>query len=371
MNTPEAPLSPETLDELLSADIDGEFERAARDFGFTVDDARAAMDASPETPRRRADLVRARNLLAVPVPTAASVTSQLAATALDRSDDLRSDDLSSARARRTRAMRAVVTVGAAAAVIAGIVAVAAINHHGATTSKSTAASANAPRPGAATRPTTAASAGRSVDFGDVTRPARLRAVIEMRLRTTIATPAQQARRQHAANRDLGPDIVTKLASWGTLGLPGPVALQGPQGLEGVQGLQGDVGIAGPQGPTGATGATGPTEVNSGTGVQGGIGPLGPSGGPLAGNLPAPKFSAPARPATTTFGRYSGVASYAESACATTIERRAHQRSAPVLSGYGTDARRPVVIVVFSQAHRYVAYVLAASDCAVVSHQTLP
>ena len=43
----------------------------------------------------------------------------------------------------------------------------------------------------------------------------------------------------------------------------------------------------------------------------------------------------------------------------------------MLSGFGTDAGRPVVIVVFSQAHRYVAYVLAAPDCAVVSHQTLP
>ena len=58
MNTPDQPLSPETLDELLSADLDGELERAAAELGFTLDDA--ARRARRHARRRRAGATRSR-----------------------------------------------------------------------------------------------------------------------------------------------------------------------------------------------------------------------------------------------------------------------------------------------------------------------
>jgi len=358
MNTPEARLSPETLDELLSADIDGEFERAATDLGFTVDEARAAMHASPNMARRRTELTQARDLLAASVPVPASLTSRLVATALDRSHELRS-----VSARRIRSVRVVVAVGSAAAIIAGVVTFAALNHHNGPSS--TAASATSPQHHAPVpRTTQGGPPQRFVDFGDVSRPSTLRTVIEMRLRTAPRAPnATAATPQRAANVAAGRDIVAKLASLGFSGSAGPVGLQGPQGLEGVEGLQGDVGIAGPTGPTGAQGVTG---------SAGGIGPQGPSG--VQGGVqfaPAKPLARPASHTAPTYGSASAVAANAETRCTTTLERRAHLSFAPVLSGFGTDARRPVVIVVFSQRQRYVAYVLVDSDCAVVSQQTLP
>jgi len=358
MTAPEAHLNPETLDELLSADLDGAFERAATDLGYTADEARAAMQASPDMPRRRGELIRARDLLAAPVPVPGSVTSQLVTSALDHSDELRS-----IRARRTRALRVVLSVGSAAAVIAGIVAFAALNHPS-STSRSTAATAtlspyHAPTQFAPSAPTS----GRFVDFGDVSRPATLRAAIEMRLRTTMPAPAATAHRSASAGAIAVPDIVAKLASMGSPGVPGPVGLQGPQGLEGVEGLQGDVGIAGPTGPTGAQG---------GTGSAGAIGPQGPSGAQgVTGPTSATTSARSAPKAAPRFGAVSPATADTESGCVASIERRTGQRSAPVLSGFGTDARRPVLIVVFSHGHQYGVYVLAASDCAVVSYQTLP
>ena len=47
MNEPLSPLPPEQVDELLSAELDGEFDAAATDLGFSPDDARARLDATP------------------------------------------------------------------------------------------------------------------------------------------------------------------------------------------------------------------------------------------------------------------------------------------------------------------------------------
>src|SRR5262249_41688411 len=67
MNGPNTPLPAGTLDELLSADIDGELERAAADHGLALADARAAI-ATPEAAARRRVLAEARDLVAAPVP---------------------------------------------------------------------------------------------------------------------------------------------------------------------------------------------------------------------------------------------------------------------------------------------------------------
>ena len=54
-----------------------------------------------------------------------------------------------------------------------------------------------------------------------------------------------------------------------------------------------------------------------------------------------------------------------------IRRRAGIITAPVLTGTGTDAGIPAVIAVFARGHGYVVYVLAASDCSLLSRQILP
>jgi hypothetical protein len=387
MNTPDAPLTPETLDELLSADLDGEFERAAAELGFTVDDARDALDAAPATPQRRAELIRARELLAAPVSVAPSVTARLVAAALDGSVD----ELRAGRQRRTRSWRRLVTVAAAAAVAAGVVALVATNRHAGRSS--TVASGALPKTAEpSARRAAPRRSGHSVDFGDVSSPATLRAVVEMRLgiATATAAPTNDA---SAAN---GTDVKGLIANLGALSVAdvqGPLGVQGPQsvpgvhglpaaqGLQGVQGLQGDEGIQGPVGATGPTGPTGPIGAAGATGPVGAVGGTGAAGigaqGP-SGNQPN-RFGSTAPLSSPQRGRKvadrvaasAGGAGSTEAACDATIEQRAHLRAPAVLSGIGTDAHRPVVIAVFAHGHGYVAYVLAASDCAVVTQQTLP
>lgn len=54
MNEHPAPLEPEPLDELLSAELDGEFAAAARDLGLSVDEATARLrDAERRRSPRR------------------------------------------------------------------------------------------------------------------------------------------------------------------------------------------------------------------------------------------------------------------------------------------------------------------------------
>ena len=60
---PVAPLDADTVDELLSAELDGEFDAAARDVGLSVTDARARLDATPGARERRSALAAARDAL--------------------------------------------------------------------------------------------------------------------------------------------------------------------------------------------------------------------------------------------------------------------------------------------------------------------
>src|SRR5262249_21198363 len=64
MNNDPAPLEPDELDELLSADLDGDLADAARERGSDVETARARIAATPGAPERRAALAAARELLA-------------------------------------------------------------------------------------------------------------------------------------------------------------------------------------------------------------------------------------------------------------------------------------------------------------------
>ena len=65
MNDTPAPLTSDQVDELLSAELDDDFDAAARDLGLEPDDARVPLHATPGTDaRRRRSLVAARDALA-------------------------------------------------------------------------------------------------------------------------------------------------------------------------------------------------------------------------------------------------------------------------------------------------------------------
>jgi hypothetical protein len=137
MNDP-TPLTPETLDALLSAELDGDLEAAARDLGLSASEARARLTATAGVDARRAALTRARDLLASRPPVEASVEDRLVAAALAR------DDLATVRARRARRQRqwrALVATGSVAAAIAVVVGIASLQSPSSSNSKASSASA--------------------------------------------------------------------------------------------------------------------------------------------------------------------------------------------------------------------------------------
>ncbi len=350
MSTPESPLSPEILDELLSAEIDGELASAARDLGLTLDDATAALAADPGADRRREALRRARELLAAPAPLNPSVELRLVATAIDRST--RERHARRARPRRARqALTAVGSVAAAVAVIAGVLVLAA-NNRG---ESSKASSPLTQQPAAATTTHGAAKQPRSgFAFGDVSNPRTLGAEVEAQLAVSTAP-------RYAA---LTPSPT------GLTGAAGGTAAFGPQGPSAVDGPVGAAGLI-PAAPKGATGPTGPqiTEdpfgIAAPKGVQGvqgdeGIqGAAGPSGEQSTLKAASDQVANAVNRAET------------EQVCVAAIRRRAQLVSAPALSGTGTDAGREAVVVAFPRGPGYVVYVLAAADCTLLSQQTLP
>ena len=185
------PLSPETLDELLSADIDGALDRAADELGLTLESARAALAASPVARARRAALVQARDLLATPAALDPTDEARFVAAAIVRAGDHGTTLHPVARASTYRfrsARRALVGVATAAAVIAGVVALAA--HSPTTDSQSSSATPNA---AAATPPRPVPkSASRSFAFGAVDPPGafhlRVRAALAHLGNQPLATP---------------------------------------------------------------------------------------------------------------------------------------------------------------------------------------
>jgi hypothetical protein len=139
-------LAPETVDELLSAELDDEFDAAARDLGFEPDAARAALASVPGVESRREALGRARDALAV-LPEIDELTAQrLRSNALRAGTRADEETRRGRRGRRWQRTAAVATaVAAAAAVVVGI---AALSSRRSDTSK-TAAQSNAAPPKAA------------------------------------------------------------------------------------------------------------------------------------------------------------------------------------------------------------------------------
>jgi hypothetical protein len=112
MNSPVDPLPDDVVDELLSADLDGDFDLAARDHGLAPATARALIEATPRSVERRAALAAARDAIAVAALSDDERESLLARARVPPGDD----ELEVRRARLAR--RRIATIAAAAAVIA-------------------------------------------------------------------------------------------------------------------------------------------------------------------------------------------------------------------------------------------------------------
>jgi hypothetical protein len=176
------PLNEHVLDELLSADLDGELAAAAADLGLTLEAAEAAV-ASPAAVARRSELARTSELVGAAVPLEPEVVSRLVTVSIARSAE--DDEVGAARRRRERrsrtAWRVVVAAGSAAAVITVIVGLATMSS---TSSDNDMASSGAPiersdQRAAADRP--------PLEFGDVSRSEKLRRSVRGKLQAP--TPA--------------------------------------------------------------------------------------------------------------------------------------------------------------------------------------
>jgi hypothetical protein len=172
------PLNEHVLDELLSADLDGELAAAAADRGLTVEQARDAL-TSPAAIARRSELARARDLVAVPVPLDPDVADRLVATSIRQGRQ--DNEVGAARARRARradmARRVLVVAGSAAAVIAVIVGLANMSPSSQSDDSSAAVAPTESNADASTRQNRA-----PVPLGDVSDSQQLRRRIETRLR---------------------------------------------------------------------------------------------------------------------------------------------------------------------------------------------
>jgi hypothetical protein len=114
--TAPAPLSSEQVDDLLSAELDGEFDAAAADLGLDPAEARARLAASAGVDARREALAAAQEAVATPVEIDELLEARLrtkAVRAFTAERDATSRQVQ--RARRTRVLGAVAGVAAAAA----------------------------------------------------------------------------------------------------------------------------------------------------------------------------------------------------------------------------------------------------------------
>jgi hypothetical protein len=185
MNAPDEPLSEPVLDELLSADLDGELAAAAADLGLPIEQAREAI-SSPAAVARRAALAAASDTIGTLPPLDDDASERLVTTAITRGRQ--DDDLGAARLRRERrtdvAHRVLIAAGSAAALIAVIVGLSRV---------STSSSADKSAGQAATAaPNDRGSTGTGGSFGDVANPEQLRRRVAARLNVPAPTNAEFA-----------------------------------------------------------------------------------------------------------------------------------------------------------------------------------
>jgi hypothetical protein len=172
------PIDPEHVDELLSADLDGELADAAADFGYDVDDVRAQLAADAELRARRDALDNARRELAVVRPLDEVTAARLRSAARE---ELRP-------AKRTRLYAISGGIAAALVLVVGVVAVA--SNHSSNNGAKTEASANVAAP--PTRPAAHVPAAvTGTDFGTASNVDALVTRVEhARSQATEAAPKQ-------------------------------------------------------------------------------------------------------------------------------------------------------------------------------------
>ncbi len=116
MNAPIEPLEPDVVDELWSAELDGEFDAAAADLGLSADAARARLAATPGANARRQALELARDALRAPVaPLPADARAGVLAAATH--GHAGTDELARRRSRRPSSGRLAGFAVAAAAIL--------------------------------------------------------------------------------------------------------------------------------------------------------------------------------------------------------------------------------------------------------------
>ena len=184
MNDAPAPLPAETVDQLLSAELDGDFDAAATDLGLEPDVARARLAATPGVEHRRTSMTAARDELSGVDTVDELLQSRLVAKALRAYDDqlaIRRVD----RSRRSHQLISAAAIAAAVLVVVGVIA--ALRGTNTTSSKASSASSGLPAAGApqstnhsagtalgndSTR--LGASVGATADYGDVSNANVLR-----------------------------------------------------------------------------------------------------------------------------------------------------------------------------------------------------
>lgn len=124
MKDDHAPLEPDQLDELLSAELDGELAAAARDLGLSLDEVSARLRATPGISERRRTLAAARELLGQPHEIDDLTAARLRAAAL-AAVQTDATDMSTRRANGARRGRVFLGAGVAAASVLALVLVAA------------------------------------------------------------------------------------------------------------------------------------------------------------------------------------------------------------------------------------------------------
>jgi hypothetical protein len=144
MNEHPLPLRPDQIDELLNAELDGEFDAAASDFGLEPARARELL-ADAGTEARRAALSRARDALSETPELDELMAARLRDKAMKAGAHARTELDIVGRQRRLR--RLTLASGALAAMVAVVVGIAALaDNNGSESKKSSAGVATANRP---------------------------------------------------------------------------------------------------------------------------------------------------------------------------------------------------------------------------------
>jgi hypothetical protein len=122
MNDDTSPFEPNELDELLSAELDGELDAAARDLGLSAAEVSERRRATPGAEDRRAALAAARDLLSEPPEIEELLAARLRAKAVRAGGE----ENASRRGDRSRRRRQILlAAGGLAAAIAAVVGIAA------------------------------------------------------------------------------------------------------------------------------------------------------------------------------------------------------------------------------------------------------